>query len=259
MGLAFHFEETSLFPSSVHDQHFTLKILPPSDERQRITRCEYSVAPACHLSYDTDAFSNQVIYGAVREEHESFTVKAEGEAEIDEAAYVSAMGPLSSLFLTESRMTIPGDNLLALKGKCRSFPDPIDTAFSFTEEIHRIFSYQKGITTMDSTAEEALSLRAGVCQDFAQILISLLRLEGIQVRYVCGMVEGEGESHAWTEIARDGVYIPFDPTRSCLAKSGYIRISSGRDSQDTLLIRGVYKGRAGERASTSFKVGEECR
>ncbi|MDD7434847.1 MAG: transglutaminase family protein [Lachnospiraceae bacterium] len=38
-----------------------------------------------------------------------------------------------------------------------------------------------------------------VCQDYAHIFIVLLRLAGVPARYVCGLLAGEGASHAWVE------------------------------------------------------------
>lgn len=257
MSLAFSYCQSSLFLGPVHDHNFTLKILPPSDERQRILSLDYLLTPPCTLYEDTDCFGNKELYGCLREDHTSFQVSLTGEAEVDPDSFVPSAGPLHTLFLLESRMTRPGDNILSLKERCRSYSDPVSTAFSYTEELHRLFSYQKGVTSMSTTAEEALSLRCGVCQDYAQILISLLRLDGTAVRYVCGMVPGEGESHAWCEIEKEGFWIPFDPTRARLAEEGYIRISAGRDSQDTILNRGIYKGSYGESLITSFSVAEQ--
>ena len=72
------------------------------------------------------------------------------------------------------------------------------------DEVWNKFSYQSGSTNAGTTAEEAFAQRQGVCQDYAQILLSILREEGITARYVAGAVPGEGETHAWVEVWCDG-------------------------------------------------------
>ena len=81
----------------------------------------------------------------------------------------------------------------------------------FCDYIYTQFEYKKGITTVESTIDEVWKLRSGVCQDFAHILLVMLRLTNIPARYVSGYIcpkkngmRGEGATHAWVEA-----YIPF--------------------------------------------------
>jgi len=104
--------------------------------------------------------------------------------------------------------------------------------------------YQPGITNVHTTAEEAFALGQGVCQDFAHIYLSLLRLDGINARYVVGMMAGEGESHAWTEVNCKGYWYGFDPTNQLLVNDQYIKISHGRDYADCIVTRGIFRGAA---------------
>lgn len=108
--------------------------------------------------------------------------------------------------------------------------------------LHDSFRYLPGITAVHETAEAALSLGQGVCQDYAHIMLSLLRLEGIPARYVVGMTLGEGASHAWVEALCNGYWYGFDPTNNKLVNDEYIRVSCGRDSGDCSIIRGTFYG-----------------
>lgn len=114
------------------------------------------------------------------------------------------------------------------------------------------FQYIKGITSVETTLDEVWKLRAGVCQDFAHILLVMLRLLNIPARYVSGYVcpqdhnlRGEGATHAWVEA-----YIPFygwlglDPTNNCVVNDGHVRLAIGRSFSDCSPVKGTYKGTA---------------
>ena len=102
-------------------------------------------------------------------------------------------------------------------------------------------TYRPGATTVRTTAEEALSEGMGVCQDYAHIMIALLRLLGIPARYAAGMMEGEGESHGWAEVNCRGYWYGFDPANNLLVNDRYIKISHGRDAGDCRICRGVFR------------------
>lgn len=110
--------------------------------------------------------------------------------------------------------------------------------------LHADLTYQKAATDVTTTAEQAMERGAGVCQDYAQIFLALLRLSGIPARYVTGMLEGEGQSHAWAEIALGGYWYGLDPTNDCAAADSHVKIGSGRDFLDCRISQGVFRGAA---------------
>ncbi len=110
--------------------------------------------------------------------------------------------------------------------------------------LHADFTYQKAATDVTTTAEQALERGAGVCQDYAQVFLALVRLFGIPARYVTGMLEGEGQSHAWIEIALGGYWYGLDPTNDCAVAHSHVKIGSGRDFADCRISQGVFRGAA---------------
>ena len=92
------------------------------------------------------------------------------------------------------------------------------------------------------SAEEAAALSMGVCQDYAHILLALLRHEHIPCRYVVGMMMGEGASHAWIEVSDGEKWIALDPTNNCPVDDRYINISHGRDAKDCTINQGFFYG-----------------
>ena len=108
---------------------------------------------------------------------------------------------------------------------------------------------------------EALSLRKGVCQDFAHIMITLIRHLNIPCRYVSGyLYRGEGRftgeaTHAWVEALLPGLgWVGFDPTNNLIASDRHIRVAIGRDYGDVPPTRGVYKGQGKETLAVNVSV-----
>lgn len=96
--------------------------------------------------------------------------------------------------------------------------------------------------------------RAGVCQDYAHIFLSLLRLKGIPARYVTGMLRGEGESHAWVELALGAYWYGLDPTNDCVVAGEHVRIACGRDYRDCRISQGVFYGGARQTQQVQVSV-----
>ncbi len=64
------------------------------------------------------------------------------------------------------------------------------TALGFAQAastcIHEHFAYVKGATHVHSSVQDSLALKAGVCQDFAHLLLGVVRMRGLPARYVSG-------------------------------------------------------------------------
>jgi transglutaminase-like putative cysteine protease len=131
--------------------------------------------------------------------------------------------------------------------------------------VYQNFKYIKGITSVETTLDEIWKLRAGVCQDFAHMLMVMLRLLGIPARYVSGYVcphdndlRGEGATHAWVEA-----YIPFygwlglDPTNNCIVNDRHVRLAIGRNFSDCSPVKGTYKGTAQQSLEVGVSVAED--
>jgi transglutaminase-like putative cysteine protease len=142
---------------------------------------------------------------------------------------------------------------------------PYVTAKDFCGYIYRNFEYKKGITTVETTLDEVWSLRSGVCQDFAHILLVMLRIVGMPARYVSGYIcpkkngmRGEGATHAWVEA-----YIPFygwmglDPTNNTIVDEAHVRLAVGKNFSDCSPVKGTYRGMSTHTLEVSVTVGYE--
>jgi transglutaminase-like putative cysteine protease len=126
-----------------------------------------------------------------------------------------------------------------------------------SDKINSLITYQGGVTGIGTTAEEALCLGKGVCQDYAHIMISLCRLNGVPARYAAGFIEGEGFSHAWVEYYADGAWHGYDPTHNVKIAINYIKIAQGRDYGDCAIDKGVFRGVAFQDLEVIVKVEHE--
>jgi transglutaminase-like putative cysteine protease len=114
---------------------------------------------------------------------------------------------------------------------------------------------------------------AGVCQDFAHLLLGVARQRGLPARYVSGYlvaqqmenpgfaleeVIGGQASHAWVEvyIPQCG-WMPLDPTLGKAVGARHVRIAYGRDYGDVAPVRGLYNGHAGQRLSVDVQLRPE--
>ena len=130
--------------------------------------------------------------------------------------------------------------------------------------VHRSFSYVKKSTAVNSPIEHALRSRQGVCQDFAHIMIALVRNARIPCRYVSGYLyhssenahpSADGATHAWVEALLPGVgWVGFDPTINRLVGERHIRTAIGRDYADVPPTMGVMKGKADTQLQVRVRV-----
>jgi transglutaminase-like putative cysteine protease len=139
--------------------------------------------------------------------------------------------------------------------------------------IHQRFKYEKGTTHVNSSIEHSLLLGAGVCQDFAHLLLGLVRKRGLPARYISGYLVPESAaspdaklqeviggyaSHAWAEVyLPDSGWMGLDPTLGKPLGLQHVRVAYGRDYGDVAPVRGVYKGHAGQRLSVDVRVRPE--
>ena len=142
---------------------------------------------------------------------------------------------------------------------------PYQVVLRFCQYVYANFDYIKGVTTVDTTLDEIWKIKAGVCQDFAHILMEMMRIINIPARYVSGYIctgqngmRGEGATHAWAEAyIPDYGWLGLDPTNNCIANETHVRLAVGRNFSDCSPVKGVYKGAAKHKLEVAVTVDEE--
>ncbi|MCJ2013961.1 transglutaminase-like domain-containing protein [Methylobacterium sp. J-076] len=99
--------------------------------------------------------------------------------------------------------------------------------------IHDHLTYQPGASDEQTTADESLLKRAGVCRDFAHLGTAFCRALGIPARFVSCYAHGlvPSDFHAVFEAYLDGRWWLFDATRQA-DPDGLVRIGVGRDAAE---------------------------
>ena len=270
---SYRYESSIRFSSPVSAHSWLLRCMPREEPFQRTVRAalcvsvtlgDGSVLPL-HVSHGQDAFGNLLQTGYISGAHGHFSILSEGV--VRQTPY-RICGTAHGMYLEPTALTLPDPLMERFARQSSSLgaepllscPLPhtvvLDRALSLCSAVHRHMSYVPGATTVSTTAQEAFSLGRGVCQDYAHILLALLRACDIPARYACGYLSGEGATHAWVEFFDEGVWRALDPTNDRLLSHGCIKVAHGRDSADCPVNRGVFTGRAVQQNTLVIKVEE---
>lgn len=256
--LKYKYQLSAVYSKPITEHRFLFRFLPADTVRQKVEESEIFIVN-CH-KYDMikDKFGNSIISGNIRMQHARFDLTMTGSVitGIDIFEEKSDNSLLNDIYRCQTALTEPGGELLRFKKECglSELGNAYEKAVFLTKNLFGMIKYDPSLTSVGDSAEQALKKGGGVCQDFAHIMLSLLRSEGISARYAAGMLYGEGSSHAWAEVLCRGYWYGFDPTNRKIVNDEYIRVSCGRDSGDCLVITGTMNGEAKQTQSEHTKV-----
>jgi len=164
-------------------------------------------------------------------------------------------------FLEHTALTAPDPRL---ERAAREIADETRDRRARAELAHdwagRALRYQYGVTGYTTPAAMALHLGRGVCQDYAHILLSVLRLLGVHCRYVSGHLVGEGAPHAWVEALlrtddpEQVEVVAYDPTHARRTRMDYLTVAVGRDFADVSPTSGTFSGPAAGKLSATKRA-----
>ncbi|MBP6103420.1 MAG: transglutaminase family protein [Leptotrichiaceae bacterium] len=250
MDFKIKYETKILFSGNIIDHYFNLKFIPHDTAFQKVKNLEYSVTPNDFISIDVDIFKNIVIYGKQKSVHNEFRFEFSAIIEQDDEYYEKGdvgEGVSPSLFLYLHNSTVFSNDVKELSEKIKGEYDPslsmIDKIRYYANYIFENFQYESNLTDTRTDVSQFLKLGRGVCQDFSNLLIVLLRIEDIPARYVSGFLEGIGETHAWVEFYDGEKWLGVDPTHNLLIDNGYIKIGHGLDSSNCIVNSGFFKSK----------------
>jgi transglutaminase-like putative cysteine protease len=249
-----------------------VRMHPRSEGPQRCFTFRLSVNPRARIFTFQDYLGNQVHHFDLPQHHRELTIVADALVNLEPQAPVpDALPPASWADL--ERLIADGDHwqMVMPSHYARSSPlldtlinelgvqeprgrDPLSLVRAISEGINGAFDYVRKSTAVNSPIEASLSTRNGVCQDFAHIMIAVVRSVRIPCRYVSGYLyhgdddqdrSAEGATHAWVEALMPGLgWVGFDPTNNLMAGNRHIRTAVGRDYSDVPPTFGTMKGRA---------------
>jgi transglutaminase-like putative cysteine protease len=270
-----------LYSNPVSESMMETRMHPRSDLNQRCLTFHLSVSPRCRVFSYRDHLANQVHHFDIPGQHGQLVIVAESLVEVQPAAPVPAfLAPdawdeLDNMvqqgdyweMLLPSEFTAPTPVLDALAEllDMRRRDDPLMLLHQLNEQLYNHFEYVPRSTKVDSPIDLALLTHAGVCQDFAHIMTTLVRSKlRIPCRYVSGyLFHGQSDhdrsatsaTHAWVEalIPQLG-WVGFDHTNFLVAGDRHIRTAIGRDYADVPPTHGIFRGRANSELSVAVRV-----
>ena len=98
-------------------------------------------------------------------------------------------------------------------------------------------TFAPNTSNSNTSALDTLTDAAGVCRDFAHLMIALCRAINIPARFTTGIdygadpALGPQDFHAYVEVYLDGRWYIFDPSGTAIPM-GFVRFGSGRDAAD---------------------------
>ena len=256
------------YPAPIHSLDHHLKVLPPARHGDQV-RTESSLevrGAGAEVTESVDAFGNVAVRVRADRVQASVEFVVQVTVERHEGAGAGATAQDRGQLLAASELTEPD---AALHRAARRLGQSGHAGLGLAQRINAWVAahmrYRHDVTSVRTTAAEALAAGAGVCQDYAHVMLALCRLSGLPARYVSGHMVGEGGSHAWVEVLLPSVTdrsslvaVPFDPTNNRMAGASYLTVAVGRDYADVAPTHGSYCGPAGGVLSTTKSLEQEA-
>lgn len=228
-----------------------LRVIPRHDHHQRIVSWQVKAVGKTHAF--EDAFGNNCEMLTLTSPHKEIKIIATGTVEIEELdrGRIQEKSQLSPLTYTvPTQLTEPSAMIREFAAKNLSLQASTTTLLDLASAIRGSVKYQSGATTVTTTAQDALQLGMGVCQDHAHLFLACCHSIGLPARYVSGYFDSgnvaHGESHAWVDVWVEEIdfsgWVSIDVTHACLQNAGYCRLAVGRDYESAAPVRGVRRG-----------------
>ena len=248
-----------------------LHLVPVSNGNQRVLEWNIDINGGSVELETLDFHGNAVHLCRQDPAADSLTISTNGKVDVLDrdgivGSHESAV-PLA-LFKKPTSLSMPGPRLrklareIELWEKSSKATEPALMHY-LSARILDAIDYRKGMTDVTTTAEQALEIGAGVCQDHVHAFMSVARIFGFPARYTSGYLMMETDtiqtaSHAWAEVYLDGLgWVGYDVSNAISPDQRYIKLASGFDYADVVPISGVRIGTGSERISTSILVEQQ--
>lgn len=267
------------YDADVEVAHHVARLRPRDTRWQRIHdwRLEIEPEPECAVQASRDAFGNWRHGFSHARVHDRLLVRSSFEACLrprpspDENALAASPdweAVVRSLCYQAGRQqpdAVPfalGSPLVPRDARLAAFGADLfvagrrllDLALALMSRVHACMRYRPHGTDVATHAVQALEAGQGVCQDFAHVMIGVLRSRGLAASYVSGYLVteppagqprlvGADASHAWVAVwCPVHGWVALDPTNDVVVGQGHVTLAWGRDYGDVAPLRGVIRG-----------------
>jgi len=268
------------YQTPVSESVMETRMHPRNEVNQRCLTFHLAVSPRCRAFSYRDYLGNHVHHFDIPGQHSQLVIIAEAlvglqappplPASLDSGAWEELDALVQDgdywEMLLPSEFAKPTPSLLQLATQLnvRRREDPLTVLRQLNSALYSSFEYALKSTRVDSPIDDAIRTRQGVCQDFAHIMIALVRTLNIPCRYVSGYLHrrledhdrsAEDATHAWVEalLPRLG-WVGFDPTNHLMATDRHVRTAIGRDYADVPPTKGIFRGKTASELSVAVRV-----
>lgn len=280
------------YAGEASESFMEVRLRPADTPFQKVLSHRLEIVPQCNVHDYQDYFGNTVHNFSIIRRHrelliDSFAALETAAKTASPAALAVTISEARQIFRSEKlrlyeflnpspAITLDAEILAEARKQFSSRNELGKSVKALNHWIHEEFSYVTGSTKIDTPVPTVMEMRQGVCQDFAQVMIAILRSAEIPARYVMGYIEtdsqksaakpsrrrkklvGAAESHAWVEVGMPGgEWWPLDPTNDCVAGERHVKIAAGRDYLDCTPTKGVFKGTYTQALAVSVQMARE--
>ena len=268
------------YATPVSESVMETRMHPRNEVNQRCLTFHLAVSPRCRAFSYRDYLGNHVHHFDIPGQHSQLVIIAEALVDLQSPLQLpasltsEAWEEIDALvqdgdyweMLLPSEFAKPTPSLLKLAGQLevRRRDDPLTVLRALNSALYSSFEYALKSTRVDSPIDDAIRTRQGVCQDFAHIMISLVRTLQIPCRYVSGYLHrrvedhdrsAEDATHAWVEALLPHLgWVGFDPTNNLIAADRHVRTAIGRDYADVPPTKGIFRGKTASELSVAVRV-----
>lgn len=245
--------------------HQSLCLTPPASAHQTVH--EWTVIAPGPLFAQRDGYGNAAHTWSLMRRSYGGIVRAHGLVETHGSPWFDAAdGPPALMYLRATPLTTGNAELAAIARRCLAGGANEFSVLALAREVTRRLPYTRALTSVTSTALQALALGGGVCQDHAHVFLAACRSQGVPARYVSGYFHASDAphlaSHAWVDVCIGGEtprWLSVDVTHGCLMDERHVRLAVGPDYAACPPIRGVREGGGEERMHVSVDIVEPDR
>jgi len=191
------------YKEPVAEAYLELRLKPLDRENQTILEHQLEIEPSEKTAEYQDYFGNRVAFLSLPFKHSRLTIRSHLSVKthphelpeeslslrVQEVRQIqTAALPFVFHYLQPTDMVKTGREAGQwAKRYFRGAATLREALENVTSAVHGGFEYRKGATEFSTDLSLVWRERIGVCQDFAHLMLSILRTAGIPSRYVCGL------------------------------------------------------------------------
>ncbi|WP_024480608.1 transglutaminase-like domain-containing protein [Cellulophaga baltica] len=271
------YNTTNTYENKVHSAYWQFLIIPETNESQDLITTDFNNSLAAMNEFSINGYGFSTIRVNPRKNFQEITFNAEFKV-LKKDANPFEFDPSKNIkedYLRLNSLNFKVDFDQFLKNTpFTTLPDSsmglyqLDDTLSLFDNLQALntWTYQSiyfkvGVTDVNTTLNNIITKRYGVCQDFTHLFCAIARNNKIPTRYVSGYLHqgngyfGDSQMHAWAEAYIPTIgWVGFDPTNNVLVASNHIKVCHGKDYQDCAPLKGIVYSQGQNETQYSVQV-----